>query len=145
MSRFTYCRMLSEYDTDILRMKTAYRNRDIAQYLDMNESFFRYVTTTETVYYFKVYENGVLIGTLHLEKQGNLLWAAVLVFSEYQRRGLGTRIVKDLQSGVLGLDYEVIEVSVDEKNAASLKLFEKAGFVRVSQEDELIHLVYRKE
>ena len=34
--------------------------------------------------------------------------------------------------------------AIDETNSASLKLFENAGFRRVSKDDELINLVYQK-
>ena len=145
MSELTYRQIVSEHDADIPRIKAVYQNPCVARYLDMNDNFFRYVTTAESVYYFTVYESGALIGTVHLEKQGSVLSAAILVFPEYQRLGFGTRIVKDLQSGALGLGYACIEVSVDVRNEASLKLFENAGFIRVSQEDELITLVYQKE
>lgn len=145
MSKLTYQRMLDENDSDIPKIKTVYQLCDVAQYIGIGDNYFRYVTTTENVYYFKVYENGELIGTVHLEKQGSVLSVAILVFGKYQRIGFGKRIVKDIQSGVLGLEYDQIEVSIDERNTASLKLFESAEFVRVSQDGELINMVYRKK
>jgi len=72
-----------------------------------------------------------------------VLSVAILVFCEYQRLGFGTRIVKDIQDGVLGIEYDNIEISIDERNTASLKLFENAGFIRLSQEEKLINMVYR--
>ena len=56
---------------------------------------------------------------------------------------MGTKIVKDLQSDVLGLNYDCSEVSIDEKNAASLRLFEKLGFLAVSRDDELLNYIYK--
>ena len=41
-------------------------------------------------------------------------------------------------------DYEKIEISIDETNIASLNLFERAGFIRISKEDELINFVYQR-
>ena len=41
--------------------------------------------------------------------------------------------------------YDNIEISIDERTTASLKLFENAGFIRRSQEEELISMVYRKK
>ena len=145
MSKLIYQRMFDENDSDIHRIKAVYQLRDVAQYISIGDNFFRYVTTNENVYYFKVYEGGKLIGTAHLEKQGSVLSVAILVFCEYQRLGFGTRIVKDIQDGVLGIEYDNIEISIDERNTASLKLFENAGFIRVSQEEELISMVYRKK
>jgi len=143
MSKLTYQRMLDENDSDIHRIKAVYQLRDVAQYISIGDNYFRYVTSTENVYYFKVYEGGKLIGTAHFEKRGSVLSVAILVFCEYQRLGFGTRIVKDIQDGVLGIEYDNIEISIDERNTASLKLFENAGFIRLSQEEKLINMVYR--
>ena len=85
-----------------------------------------------------------MIGTIHLEKQYETLFMDILVFPEYQKQGIGTSILADIQNDVFGLDYEIIEVAIDQTNVASIKLFEKAGFVFVSQEDELRNYVYRK-
>jgi len=145
MSKLTYQRMLDENDSDIHRIKAVYQLRDVAQYISIGDNYFRYVTSTENVYYFKVYEGGKLIGTAHFEKRGSVLSVAILVFCEYQRLGFGTRIVKDIQDGVLGIEYDNIEISIDERNTASLKLVENAGFIRLSQEEKLINMVYRKK
>ena len=144
MSNLTYQRMLDENDSDIPKIKAVYQLREVAQYISTGDNYFHYVTTTENVYYFKVFENERLIGATHLEKLGNTLFMALLVFPEYQRLGFGARIVKDIQSGVLPLMYDTIEISIDERNTASLNLFENAGFIRVSQDGELINLVCRK-
>ena len=53
-------------------------------------------------------------------------------------------IVNNIQNNMSGLDYERIEISIDETNVASLRLFENAGFIRVSKEDELINFVYQR-
>ena len=142
MSRLTYRKMLSENDMDIPKIKAVYQTPEVSQYISIGDNYFCYVTNTENVYYFKVYENERLIGTVHLEKQGSVLSVAILVFYEYQRQGFGTRIVKDIQNGVFGIEYDNIEISIDERNAASLKLFENAGFIRVSQDGELINMVF---
>ena len=59
--------------------------------------------------------------------------------------GYGTKMLSDIKSKVLGLEYKVIEVAVDENNIASLRLFENAGFVPISKEDELINFAYKIE
>ena len=142
MINLTYRRMVLENDTDIPRLTTIYHSPTIARYLSISDNYFHYVTNNENVYFYKVYENGRLIGSTHLEKQENVLFMDILVFPEFQRMGLGTRIVKDIQNDVLGLDYVRIEISIDESNIASLKLFENAGFIRTSKEDELINFAY---
>ena len=143
MSNLTYGRILLENDVDIPRLIAVYKMPEIARYLSISDNYFRYVTSTESVRYYKVYENDRLIGAIHLEKQGNVLFMSLLVLPEFQGMGLGTKIVKDIQSDVFELSYDKIAVSVDEGNTASLRLFENAGFIRVSKENELVNYVYQ--
>ena len=63
---------------------------------------------------------------------------------EYQRRGIATGILRDVQNGRIPLDFERIEVSIEESNIASIKLFEKMNFVFLSKDGELINYVYQK-
>ena len=79
-----------------------------------------------------------MIGTTHLEQQENVLFMDVLVFPKFQRAGLGTSIVKDIQDDIFELGYKSIEISIDEENIGYLRLFEKAGFAFVSKEAELL-------
>lgn len=145
MSSLTYERMLTENDIDIPEFISILEMPEIARYLSISDNYFHYVTNTTNVYFYKVYKNNKLIGSTHIEKQGETLFMDILVFPEQQRMGLGTKIVKDIQNGVLELDYEKIEISIDESNTASLKLFEKAGFITVSKDAELINYVYEKK
>ena len=144
MHNLTYKRMLLEDDTDIPELITIYQLPEIAQYISIGDDYFRYVTNNEDVYFYKVYENNKLIGSTHLERQGTLLFMDILVFPEFQRAGFGTKIVKDIQNDIFGLDFDRIEISIDETNIASLKLFENSGFVYTSKENELINLAYQR-
>ena len=68
-----------------------------------------------------------------------------MVMPDYQRRGMGTKILGDILGGKFPISFDTVEVSIDEANTASVRLFEKMGFVRVSQEDELINYRYFAE
>ena len=142
MRNLTYKRMLLENDTDIPKLITIHQLPKIKRYLSISDNYFHYVTNTENVHFYKVYENNKLIGSTHIEKQGTVLFMDILVFPEFQRMGLGTKIVKDIQNDILGLDYEKIEISIDKRNTASLKLFENVGFIPISKYGELITYVY---
>ncbi len=144
MRNLTYRRMLFEDDIDIPQLINIYQIPEIARYLSISENYFHYVTNTADVYFYKVYDNNNLIGSTHLEKQGTTLFMDILVFPEFQRMGLGTIIIEDIQNNILGPDYDRIEISIDETNTASLRLFENTGFIRVSKEDELINYVYQR-
>lgn len=145
MRHLTYERITSENDPGIPFLMQMYQQPEIAQYLSVGDKYFHYIANTADVYFYKVLQQHRLVGTLHLEKQGNLLSLAILIFPECQRKGLGTSILRDVQDDFFGLSCDRIEVAVDESNAASLKLFERAGFTFVSKEDELLYLAYPRQ
>lgn len=145
MNDLKYTRILSEDDVDILKLLQIYQTPSISQFLSISDNYFHYVTSTENVYFYKVYGIEQLIGSIHLEKQENSLYMDILIFPEFQRMGFATKIIKDIQDDIFKLNYKRIEISIDEKNIASIKLFENAGFSFVSKKDELINYVYEKE
>ena len=57
MHNLTYKRMCLEDDTDIPELITIYQIPEIAQYISIGNNYFRYVTNSEEVYFYKVYEN----------------------------------------------------------------------------------------
>ena len=144
MLDLSYKRIISEDDVDIPKLIVTYKKPEIVRYISISENYFRYVTENDEVYFYKIYESNKLIGATHIEKQGTTLFMDILVFPEFQRLGLGTKILKDIQDDIFGFHFERIEISIDEKNTASLKLFENAGFIRTSKDDELINLTYHK-
>lgn len=145
MSNFIYIRLMKTDDADIPQIAAAYQLKEIARYINIGEQYFDYVTDNENVYFYKVYEGETLIGAVHLEKQQGILFMSIVIFPEYQRADRGTRILTDIQTDAFELGFERIEVSIDQTNIASIRLFEKAGFVFVSQEDELKNYVWQKE
>ncbi|MBQ9121612.1 MAG: GNAT family N-acetyltransferase [Clostridia bacterium] len=140
-----YVRMICENDIDIPRLSSILDLPEISRYISIDKtSYWHYVSSTENVYYFKAYEGGNLVGAIHCEVAGTVLYMDIMVFPEHQQKGVGTTILRDVQSGILPLPFDRIEVSIDETNLASIKLFEKAGFRFVSKEDELLNYVYVK-
>lgn len=138
----TYSRILSEDDSDISHLLEIYQQPAISRFLSISDNYFHYVTNTENVYFYKVYASEKLIGTIHLEKCEDLLNMDILIFPEYQRMGFATSVVGDIQDDAFGLKYKRIEIAIDESNAASIKLFERAGFSFTYKEDELLNYVY---
>ena len=140
----TYMMILSENDGDISRLLEIYQQPDISQYLRIREDYFHYVTSTENVYYYKVYKCRQLIGAIHLELCNGWLYMAVLILPEYQKMGFATRVLADIQNDVFCLKYRRIEIAIDESNVASIKLFENAGFIFISKEDSLLNYAYER-
>ena len=136
--------MLDENDIAVSELKAIYQLPEVSRYLNISDHYFCYVTKTSGVYFYKVYNKDELIGAIHLELNGNLLYMDILIFPKFQRKGFATKVIEDIQNDIFKLNYNRIEISVDETNSASLKLFENAGFARASKDDELINLVYQK-
>lgn len=142
----TYKQIISIEDCDIAYLTSILKSSEIACYLSINESkYWNYVIKEPNAYFFKVYNENTLIGAIHLEKDEKLLYMDILIFPYFQRMGFATRVIKDIQNDIFGLNYDRIEISIDESNIASLKLFENAGFTFVSKEDELLNFVYEKD
>ena len=142
MNELTYTRILTEDDSNIPHLLQIYQQPNVSQFISISDSYFHYVTNTPNVYFYKVYEKEKLIGAIHLEKNENLLYMDILIFPEFQKMGFATRVIKDIQNDIFGHNYDRIEISIDESNIASLKLFENAGFTFVSKEAELLNYVY---
>ena len=136
--------MLDENDIAVSELKAIYQLPEVSRYLNISDNYFCYVTKTSGVYFYKVYNKDELIGAIHLELHGNLLYMDILIFPKFQRKGFATKVIEDIQNDIFKLNYNKIEIAVDETNSASLKLFENAGFTRTSKDDELINLVYQK-
>ena len=84
-SSLTYKRILTENDDDIDLLLKMYQIPSISHYLSISGNYFHYVTNTENVYFYKIYEHNKLIGTIHLEKQADSLYMDILIFPEFQR------------------------------------------------------------
>lgn len=144
MDTLSYIQMVNENDIAIPDLKAIYQLPEVSRYLSISDNYFCYVTKTPGVYFYKVFNKDEMIGAIHLELNENLLYMDILIFPKFQRKGFATKVIEDIQDDIFKLYYNRIEISIDETNSASLKLFENAGFTRTSKDDELINLVYQK-
>ena len=132
-------------DEDIPTILSVYRQPSISRFISIDEeNYWKYIASSDNVYFYKIYKDNILLATIHLELVDCVLYMAVVVFPEYQKQGIATTILKDIQTRKIGLDFDKIQVSIDEKNIASLKLFESAGFVCTGQDEELLEYEYSK-
>lgn len=130
-------------DCDIPVLLDIHRLPGIARFIGIDsEHYFNYVTSTDGVYYYKVYLDEMLVGSVHLEQDRNTLTLSLLVIPEYQNLGIASRILEDVKSGVLISGFSEIRVSVERENVPSLHLFEKAGFVLRGEEDGQLDYIY---
>ena len=141
-----YQRITGTDDPDIPYLTAILHLPEISRFLSIDDDrYWNYVTSSENVWYYKAYDGGSLVGAVHLETDQKTLYMDIMVMPDYQRRGMGTKILGDILGGKFPISFDTVEVSIDERNAASIRLFEKMGFLRVSQEDELINYRYFAE
>lgn len=141
----TYRLLKKTDDEDIPLILSVYKQPLISQFISIDaENYWKYITSTDNVYFYKIYKNDILVATIHLELVDRVLYMSVVVFPEHQKQGIATTMLKDIQAGKFELDFDKIQVSIDEKNTASIKLFESAGFVCVGKNTELLEYEYSK-
>lgn len=132
-------------DEDIPTILSVYKQPSISRFISIDEeNYWKYITSTDNVYFYKIYKDDILVATIHLELVDRVLYLSVVVFPKYQSQEIATIIVKDIQAGKLELDFLKIQVSIDEKNTSSLKLFESVGFICVNKDEELLEYEYSK-
>ena len=139
----TYRLLACPDDRDIPLILSMYRHSAISPYIHIDEeNYWRYVTASGHVRFYKIYRDGTFAGTAHLELIDRVLYLDIVVFPEYQRQGIAAAVLRDIQQSKLLSGFDSIRVSIDEKNTASRKLFERAGFLCTGKEDELLEYVY---
>ena len=137
-----FIRVISELDKDIAYIQAIHRLPQISRFIGISDNYFAYVIENSNVYFYKVFSDDILVGTAHLEICDSTLYMGIVVVPQYQNKGIGTNILRKIQGGSLPITFDRIEVSIDENNTASKRLFEKMGFVFVSKEDELENYLY---
>ena len=138
-----YIPVTTKNDPDIPRLLAVYRLPEVARYISIDEqNYFAYVTETPDVFYYKVYREETLVAATHLECFDGTLYMDLVVLPTYQQNGIGTRILQDILRGALPIAFNRIEVSIDERNTVSRRLFQKTGFSFLSKDQELENYVY---
>lgn len=143
MNAVTFNLLKCTGDEDLVIIKENYSKPEVERFVSIDkDKFWKYVTETENVYFYKIYNNSNLVGTMQCEVYDGILYLALVIFPEYQKKKIGTSAVQEVIVGKTGLSFKEIQVSIDEKNTASLKLFQNVGFKCSAQEDSLIDFRY---
>ena len=139
----TYTLLTSLKDTDIPILLEIHSLPEIKCFIDINtKKYFKYVTKSNNVFYYKIFDEDTLIGSIHCELSGKTMYISLLIFPEYQNKGYGTKTLREVINGNFLLDFEAIEVSINNDNFPSLHLFEKVGFIRTSVDGGLVNYIY---
>ncbi|MEE0981095.1 MAG: GNAT family N-acetyltransferase [Acutalibacteraceae bacterium] len=142
----TYALLNSLKDPDIPRLLETHSLPEIQCFIDINiKKYFKYVVKSENVFYYKIYDEDILVGSVHCELSGKTMYLSLLIFPEHQNKGYGTKTLEDIISKKISLDFETIEVAINDDNFPSLHLFEKVGFIRTSVDGGLINYTFNCE
>lgn len=133
---------LAKDDPEIGIVKEMHEEPTVSKYVSVSEDYFDYVTNTENVVYFKIKLQGELVGGIHTEISDTVLYLSICIQPWYRKRGVATSALKQLIP-LLPHTVENIQVSIDETNFPSIRLFERLGFTRAGQEDGLVDYILR--
>ncbi len=135
--------MTSVSDKDLTVIKAAYDHPSVSRFVSIDKkNYWNYVTENKNVRFYKVFYQNILTGTLHCELVDDVVYPAVVIFPDYQNKGIGTAAVKAVCNGGLDIAFNKICASIDFRNTASVKAFEKSGFVLRERCDELLEYEY---
>lgn len=131
--------LLKENDKNLEEVIKLHNIDSIKKFISISDNYFDYVTKTENVYYYKVLLEDKLIGGIHIEKYDDKLSLSICIDPLYQNKGYAKYSLNEV---LKQFDFKEIEVSIEEDNISSIKLFESVGYKCIRKEDEL--LIYKK-
>ncbi len=131
---------LVKNDPELSLVKKLHEEPTVARFISVSDDYFDYVTSAENVVYYKIKRRDELVGGLHTETENAVLYLSICIQPLYRRQGLAAAALKKLISQ-LPPAAQKIQVSIDEANAASLRLFESLGFSNVGREEELVDYI----
>ena len=124
-------------DSDLDELIRIHQEPSVSRYISISENYFNYVTETEGVCYYKIICDGILTGGIHSEIQSETMYLSVCVDEKYRRIGIAEKSLKEFFS-ILPSAVKTIEVSIEETNIPSIRLFQKFGFQPSERDRELI-------
>jgi len=131
---------LVQNDSEISIAKKMHGEPTISRYISISDNYFDYVTNTENVVYYKIRFHNEFIGGIHSEIAGAVLYLSICIKPEYRKKGFATYALKKFIS-FIPHTVEKIQISIDETNIPSIRLFESLGFSKTGQEEELIDYI----
>ena len=106
------------------------------------EQYARWVHTVGRVY--AIREDGRVAGFYWIEERDRTLHLHGLILRrDFQRRGIGTRVLEALERDHKGR-VTAIELGVHRSNEGAIRLYERAGFRTVKVLDDLGFLILQK-
>ncbi|MBR0143283.1 MAG: GNAT family N-acetyltransferase [Clostridia bacterium] len=132
---------LKQVDPDLDDLIQIYNEPSVSRYISISDNYFRYVTETESVCFYKITTDGILAGGIHSEIHSKTMYLSLCVDEKLRRLGIAEKSLKKIFS-MIPSAVKTIEVSIEETNLPSVRLFQKLGFQFTKQDNELI--TYRR-
>lgn len=131
---------LEKNDPEIGLVRKMHDEPTVSKYISISDQYFDYVTGTENVVYLKIESHDELIGGIHSETAGTVLYLSICIREQYRKKGFATAALRRFISLVPD-PVERIQVSIEETNVPSIRLFEGLGFSETAREEELIDYI----
>jgi len=128
---------LVQNDSETGIAKKMHDEPTISKYISISDNYFDYVTNSKNVVYLKIKFHSELIGGIHSEIAGTVLYLSICIQPQYRKKGFATSALKKFIS-LIPHTVEKIQISIDKTNIPSIRLFESLGFSKTGQEEELI-------
>ena len=128
-------------DSDLDALIGIHQEPSVSRFISISDNYFNYVTETEGVCYYKIITDGILTGGIHSEINDKTMYLSICIDEKYRRLGIAEKALKKIIS-INTKSVKTIEVSIEETNMPSVRLFLKLGFQFAGQDNELI--TYRK-
>lgn len=128
---------LTPNDHDLAELVRIHSEPSISRYISISENYFEYVIDAKDVVYYKIIADGKIVGGIHCEQSGDLLYLSICIDVEHRRLGIAENALSQLLVK-LRTNTDTVEISIDDTNYPSIQLFKKLGFIEIGKEDELI-------
>lgn len=128
---------LTPCDHDLAELVRIHNEPSVSKYISISDHYFEYVVDAKDVVYYKIIADGIIVGGVHCEQSGDLVYLSICIDAEHRRRGIAENALRQLFTK-LRTYTNTVEISIEDTNDPSIQLFKKLCFIEVGREDELI-------
>lgn len=134
-------------EQDLVFLQEWYKDQEVLKRLGGTlplNRWFRYVEQNHNYYAWIVYEEIIPVGQVALELYPDCSASvSILINPSYRNNGFGQKILKALLQKTVLSTVQIIKVSIEIDNVASLQCFKKVGFIEEGVDsDGMIALSY---
>jgi GNAT superfamily N-acetyltransferase len=91
-----------------------------------------------------LFENNKPIGYGHLDQDFGPIWLGIAVVEGYTGKGNGQKIMNHLFTVINEKQLTEVNLSVDSNNSGAIKLYERYGFIKTEEKQEVSYFKWLK-